>query len=204
MKINVNYQSSKHTIPVRVEGNVQPLHDKICTALSKKFNCDKSDFSIVHYKKVDKVISAVVLTATEGVDLGNLDKAHDSKRSWNKLMAKDDDRRFIIEVDGKEIDTREPIDGELLKAVDATNPEISEWIWRTGEKDKAGRDLAPIARLNEGEVRQYWVARSYDYRNFRFRPAVVLDLEVATSSEDAVNTTYDTLFRTTYSKLASR
>lgn len=145
----------------------------LMVVLAEKFGRNESDFSVV--KSVNERgedIFAVALTATEGIDLGDPDKSYDPKRNWDNTTA--EDSQFIVEVDGNKIDTRTPIDGELLKAVAAINPEINEWVWRTGEQDKAGGRDAPIAGLYDGQVGLCQYYRGGDGWSGRFRPAVVI------------------------------
>jgi hypothetical protein len=144
-------------------------------AQAEKFDRKESDFSVVKStNEAGESIFAVALTATESLDLGNPKKAYDSKRNWDKVTTKDNDARFIIEVEGQKVDTRDKQDMQWLSVVAAANPEINEYVWRTGEQDLAGRDVAPIADLDAGQAYPDPFRRSFDDWCIGFRPVVVI------------------------------
>ena len=148
---------------------------RVTTALAEKFKRPESDFSVINStNEAGENICAVALTATERLDLGDSSKTYDPKRNWNKVTAKDNDSRFIIKVDGQKVDTRESQNMQWLKAVAAANPEINEWVWRTGEKEKADRDGAPLASLCVGQADASQYYRPSDYWSTGFRPVVVI------------------------------
>ena len=145
------------------------------TALAEKFGRDEADFSVVKsVNEAGEAVFAVALTATDKIDLGDPAKTYDSKRNWNKGIAKDDDPRFIIEVEGNKIDTRNSIDMKWLKVVAAANPKIREWVWRFGEKHLAVRGLAPIAYLRDGRADPGRDYRAGGHWDVGFRPVVVI------------------------------
>lgn len=145
------------------------------TALAEKFSREKSDFTVVKStNETGEDIFAVALTATERLDLGDTSKAADAKRSWNNITAKDNDPRFIIKVGGQKIDTREAQNMQWLQAIVAANPDIGEWVWRTGEQEEAGSIAAPVACLVGGHAYASWGRRSDGSRSAAFRPIIVI------------------------------
>ena len=137
---------------------------RVTTALAEKFQrLNRTSPVINAANEAGENVCAVALTATERLDLGDPSKTYDAKRNWNKVIAEDNDPRFIIEVDGQKVDTRESQNMQWLKAVAAANPDINEWVWRTGEKERADRYGAPIAGLSGGQADADRHYRSDDY-----------------------------------------
>jgi hypothetical protein len=144
---------------------------KETAALAEKYDRPVSDFSVISYvNEAGKEVICVALTATEGHDLGDPAKTWDPKRNWDETLKQQKDGQFVIEVDGEPIDSLEDVDGSYLEAVAAANPEIYEWGWRVGEKDKADRDVAPVAGLCGGRVDLGRSVRSFGNSRVRVRP----------------------------------
>jgi len=135
--------------------------------LAKEWKRDKTDFGLIKSSVVDKegneiAVFKVVLTSTEAIDLGNPEQDRDPERNWDNT-----------------VETVEKFGLSGLTLQDArelarTNPEIREWLWRTGQPELAGRGLAPLASVSDGQALGYQSVSAYDYDGIGFRPAVVI------------------------------
>lgn len=147
----------------------------ITAALAEKFDRPESDFSVIKsVNKAGESIFDVALTATHGIEIGDQEKMYDSRRSENEMIAETYDPRFNIVVAGHRVDTRESTDLDLLRAIAAHNPEISEWVWRTGEPDKVDAEKAPVAYMHEGLAGATRISRANGLWFLKFRPSVRL------------------------------
>ena len=157
-------------------GAMQLEHaEHITEALAAQFARSGSDFAVINFTDhLGKNRLAVALIADEGIDVGEAGKTWDKRRSWDKIMARKEEGYFKLRLDGREIDVLEHVDGSLLMAIAAINPKINEWVWRTGEKEKATDEGAPIALLSMGRAILDLDFRSDDYKNTRIRPTIVL------------------------------
>lgn len=147
--------------------------------LAKKYERPESDFSLVKTtsEKDGKVedVFAVVLSATQGIDLGNPRKTFDKKRSWNSIDPQNPNDEFMVEVKGKMVDERKGLTLEVMRELTAQDPKINEWIWETGRPDLAAGRLVPVVDAVVGGAYRRHVPRGAVGYNFAFRPAVVLE-----------------------------
>lgn len=116
----------------------------------------------------------LIFAADKGLDLGDPKKSYDPKRSWNGLTDTINGDNFTVDVDGHKFDTRSSTDLALLEELAKTNPQIYEWIWRTGEPEKADAELAPFAYLESGDANCGMSVRRSSGRGRAFRPAVII------------------------------
>jgi hypothetical protein len=162
-------------------------------ALAERFDVSAEDFSVLRTSGEDGDTLTVVYTAGNGIDLGDSDKDYDTARSWDAIFGEDADERFVVEVDGKAVDSRRGMTREVYdafiqdardKGIDPLpdSPQLSDqngdiWTdtWLTGED--ADRRGAPIAYvLGDGDVHSGVNPRVRDARReHRFRPAVVIE-----------------------------
>lgn len=166
---------------------------KLTGAMAEKFGVDEKDFSVLETKDGTK---AVAYTAGNGIDLGDPTKTVDKKRSWNSIFDKKNAKNFMIEVDGKKVDTRAGMTSDVYDAmVDGAkargdeflpdSPQLSKsdengqpWTLTlmTGEPESADEINAPIRDVSgDGRVYGLWVYRVNDIAHVRFRPAVVIE-----------------------------
>ena len=147
-------------IPVFTKSDLEDVDGK--PVRDKKGNIIQVDHTTVAY------------AGTKRLDLGNPVKNYDPARSWNTVMSNDEKNvaMHTIDIDGQQIDTRKSTTLAVLKQVAASNPEIYEWAWRTGEPELAGRGSAPIASLGDGRVYDFQVGRGSDGDVIGLRPAV--------------------------------
>ncbi len=140
---------------------------EVIKELAGKFNRDEAEFDLVQSIIVNEFdeledVFKIMHTATKGIDLGNPNREFDPKRNWGGSLKK----------------TRElELSGITLadaQALAMTNPEINEWVWLTGEENRADRSNAPIAGVNGLHADRDMLGREYDYRSITFRPAVVI------------------------------
>jgi hypothetical protein len=137
------------------------------TRLAGEFNRDEAEFDLVQSRIVNELyelkdVFKIMHTATKGIDLGNPNKEFDPKRNWDGSLKK----------------TRElELSGITLadaQALAMTNPEINEWVWLTGEKDRAVRYHAPVAYVAGSRAFRRMSDREDVSRVITFRPAVVI------------------------------
>lgn len=147
-------------IPVFTKSDLEDVDGK--PVRDKKGNIIQVDHTTVAY------------AGTKRLDHGNPDKNYDQARSWNAVMSNDEKNvaKHTIDIDGQQIDTRKSTTLAVLKQVAASNPEISEWAWRTGEPELADRDDAPLASLGDGRVGGRQGYRDGDGGRIGLRPAV--------------------------------
>ena len=166
---------------------------KLTGAMAEKFGVDAKDFSVL---ETEDGIKAVAYTAGNGIDLGDPTKTVDKKRSWNSIFDKKNAQNFMVEVDGKQVDTRTGMTSDVYDAmVDGAkargdeflpdSPQLSEsdendqpWTitLMTGEPERADEFRAPYRDVTEdGHVNGSWVNRDGDIGDVRFRPAVVIE-----------------------------
>lgn len=164
---------------------------RLTSAMAKKFSVDESDFSILALKteSSEKHITiaydvVVVYSGSNGIHKG----------SWNEIMDKKSSKNFTVNVDHKNIDTREALTLDVYKAIvekaianGETLPDSRQlsdknnqpWTWTllTGEKSEAKITLdAPHAYVDDTDSARGPLVYdpTYDGEIVRFRPAVVL------------------------------
>lgn len=158
----------------------------------------EADFSLVEVKGRDGEVvrRAVMLTSTQGIDLGDPDKVIDPARSYDAIMSDPNDERFQVEVGGKTVDTRTltlpdytafiyhahraAIDRQIITNEEPSpSPDSSSlYLWTCtlllGEEPID--ILARVARASEIHwVEARTVLRDSGDRAVRFRPAVVIE-----------------------------
>lgn len=159
---------------------------KLITGMAEKFEVDKEDFSIV-VTETESEAGATRQQYTIAYAGGN----GLYRGAWNQIMDTEAAGDFVIEIDGREVDTREGMTLSVYKAMvnqAQANSEIlpdsqelaerngEPWTWtlRTGEK--VGAKSAPYVTVyGEGQVYDVWRACDDSEQNVRFRPAVILE-----------------------------
>lgn len=149
---------------------------RIKAALADKFDRDETDFGVIKVEwpsRPNDPDYLVALTATEGVDVGNPDKVYNSNRGWDRIMENPEDARFLINVDGQQIDTRTRVVLSSLTMTARANPNINEVVWLTGAKHNDELESAPTAKISNGMIEGRMAQRGFDTRtNILFRPVV--------------------------------
>lgn len=139
-------------------------------ALAEKFSRDIEDFSMIGEINEDgdpRII--VALTATGGIDLGLDGGTADETRGWN-YASEPDDPRFIIDINGKKIDTRKDINEQTLRMLAEFNKEICETVWDTNSEEDGRWALKFI--IYKGRVTRDWEKANYGLSDMRFRPVI--------------------------------
>ncbi len=159
----------------------QEKASKLTSAMAEKFGVDQKDFSVLTTEtETGEQKFTVAYTAGNGIHKG----------SWNNIFNKKNAQDFMIEIDGKKVDTRTGMTLDAYKAmIDKArttealpdSPQLAgengqPWTWtlRTGEE--ADGFYAPSAFANsDGYVDANWNGRDRGDDGVRFRPAVVLE-----------------------------
>lgn len=161
--------------------------------LAEKYQVSQAEFSIfsaMFRRALDSIDLDVVTdglvvayAGPKGLDLGDPDKAHDSKRSWNSITRESSDADFIIDVDGELFDVRQGMTRRVYAAIMANAklrnikplPDHKELTntWMTGE---AAGDVALNSLITQGNGFAFMQSSlDEDSRKQRFRPAVVIE-----------------------------
>jgi len=119
-------------------------------------------------------ILMLAYTATDLLDLGDPSKTYDPKRNWDTIMGEGNNNKRMIEINGEQIDLYANQTLATLSAIANANPEISEWVWRTGEAELVHQSCAPIASVFVGWANDRQKDGAFDYVGIGFRPAVVI------------------------------
>ncbi len=161
---------------------------KLATAMAEKYGVDAKDFSVVTVEaKNGEKTRTLLYTGKNGVDLGDPSQDFDTKRSWSSIFDEKNTQNFMVEVDGKQVDTRMGMTSGAYNAMIADakargidplpdsekTGDIWTYTWLTGEQ--AGYVDAPVADVDGGQVNEIRGLRGRDYRDVRFRPAVVIE-----------------------------
>ena len=154
----------------------------IIFALSEKFDRPKEDFGLIRVTEKDmsgneRTVVKAILTATNGIDLGDPDKKFDKRRRWD-YVAKEGGYaydKFGIWPGGKRADVRDGLNVETLKVLAQVNPDIFESVWLVGVggvEDSSG--YKPIANIQYGGVSCTSGWHKADNDHFAFRPVVTI------------------------------
>lgn len=174
------------------EATVEPSNAELGSSLELQAQ-DVIDALAQKYEKCGATVEdfelvgdTVMYTAVSGLELGDPREARDEKRSWDSIMADPEDERFVMEINGRKVDTRQGMTRELyeafVKAKKDAGAELPDsqantldngvQTFLTGEE--ASTSFAPSARVRGGSVDVRWVLCGSDFRGFRFRPSVGL------------------------------
>ncbi|HEY1645560.1 MAG TPA: hypothetical protein VGF75_04220, partial [Candidatus Saccharimonadales bacterium] len=132
-----------------------------------------------------------LLHTGNSVDIGDHGKDYDETRSYNSVMAKKNDKLFIVKIDGQTYDVRKGITASVYGALykdlverDATLPDSQTmaeenddlWTWTmlTGEPLTAG-GCVQLRYVGDGGVDGGVARTDGDSRTLRVRPAVVIE-----------------------------
>lgn len=160
------------------------------TAMAEKFGLEEQDFVVVRTSRVSDPALTVVYAGEQSLNPENTKKNRDGF-TWNSMFARGSRKRFIIEVLGRELDTRDGMTYDTYSALVAHakahgNPlpdrplhhhgsMVDDWrtgTWLTGESSKSG---APHASVREDDrVSFNRSRRDNEYVDTGFRPAVVI------------------------------
>jgi len=157
--------------------------EAVIAALAEKFERPAEDFGVVLVESVEGEPRAVVmLTAGNGIYKG----------SYNAVMANKNTDDFMLEIDGRQVDTRTAMTWDVYQAfingekVRGTNPlpdspQLADqnnqpWTetWLTGEPADDFNAYSGLVNL-EGYPNYVWGPRNYADDTLRFRPAVMLE-----------------------------
>lgn len=154
------------------------MENKLITAIAKKFNLNKSDFTIVKTEG----ITAVVQNTPEGLE---------GKGSWNDVMSAPSSD-WKVKVDGQSYDCRKGMTWAVYKALQDSLKEkvdTQTYTWLTGEADKLpdwikhlyGEPRVPGGDWYDSQVesRLHWASNADD--NIRPRLAVIVSQPSALS-----------------------
>lgn len=125
---------------------------QVKTAMAEKFGREETDFSVI--RTVDEDGNdhySVALISTKGVDFPPKPKKLSQKRlySYQDIVADPEDERFIIEVDGAQIDTREAVTDSAILQLIKLNPKIKGYIWVAASGIQTGL-FAPALNVVRG------------------------------------------------------
>lgn len=145
-------------------------------ALAKQHKRLESDFSLIITSRniagEVKNFATVVLSTTEGIDLGDPDKTVDSRRSWISIDPTKPNEWFMVVVNGQEVDTRRGLTLEVMQELTARDYKIDEMVLETGRPMRTSDYDAPAIRARRGKATPTIIYRdSGDYR-ITFRPTV--------------------------------
>jgi len=147
------------------------------TALSVEFQRHVGEFDLIKTENPEDPAKAQILlalTATQRLDLGDPALSYDPKRSWYGIMgARNNPERRVI-IDGKRTDVYATQTLAVLNAIAKANPEINEWVWCTGEPERADFDYGPVVHLSGGRASVSQNSRGSGSAALGFRPAVVI------------------------------
>lgn len=145
--------------------------------MSIEFDRPESDFDLIEVTRTDDDGNETTsieqtLTAAGKLLLGDPDKNYDSARSWSTIMGDNNDKDYMIDIDGNQVSLTSVQDMSFYEALAVENSGINDWGWRFAEADKAGRDVVPVARVYAGRAVGFHDLRDYDDDDIGFRPAV--------------------------------
>jgi hypothetical protein len=133
-----------------------------------------TDFRVVKTGEVENPTYTVMYAATNRLVLGDPKQTFDPARSWSGIKGGKPNEAMEFDVNGIVIDVRSAQTYDRLAAVSKENPEINEWVWRSGESQLADGNVAPAFSLLDGQADGYVVHRDNDDDGLGFRPAVDL------------------------------
>ena len=157
---------------------------RITEVLAKHFGINPAEFGAVPVKKRDGIQVAVVLTSEGGIYRG----------SGNQVLNRKNDKDFMVEIDGEEVDTRSVMTLSVYQAfiADASNrgveplPVLPDSIKgeNGGVRTKTlltgdsvdGHDVL-VAWVAGRQVVDTWYRRDYDSPTLRVRPGVLIKLD---------------------------
>ncbi len=128
----------------------------------------------------------VVYAASKGLDLGPGRDYHEKERSWKNIFDQRNRDKFVVSVDGREIDTRVGMTYDVYRGMisDARLrgeeiPDANNYTdtWLTGETTMPEPGWAPVCRYraDRGKIQRVQFQQNDNYGSLRFRPAAVIE-----------------------------
>lgn len=169
---SVESTETEKTFEQRVEDAVQALAEHYA-----EFGAKPEDFGLISYEDDEgKKVSAVMYTASKGLDLGV------NNRSYDSIM--DNDSAHKVKVGSQEVDTRRGMTKDLyyafsdgvrrsdLAAVPDKDNGADDWSITLLTGEPADHNMVPCGRFGYNCAEMVAVSGEDNRRNIRFRPSV--------------------------------